>query len=218
VVDGHDAYDDLSEGLDDELDQDTDEFLAAWEAADKDAAQILREALADKRGTPPPPLVDVATRLRDEIRAELHPASWMHRGSGMGSDLPEDDAELLLCCLQAAVAAPEDRGLDVEEESMLDTLEHADWLGAVVSLVRAGVGAPADPAAIVRGIESCPEVDIPAGIDVDERSDLEAAFSIVWLAWIVAGCVDRDDRLTPVGEWALPRALARAWGTDFDAG
>jgi hypothetical protein len=105
----------------------------------------------------------------------------------------------------------------VEEESMLDTLEHADWLGAVVSLVRAGVGAPADPAAIVRGIESCPEVNIPAGIDLDERSHLEAAFSTVWLAWSAAGCVDRDDRLTAVGEWALPRSLARAWGADFDA-
>jgi hypothetical protein len=70
----------------------------------------------------------------------------------MGDQLPDDDAELLLSCLQAVVAAPADRGLDIEEETMLDTLEHADWLGAVVSLVRGGVGARADPDAIVRGM------------------------------------------------------------------
>jgi hypothetical protein len=217
VSEGRDSYGDLPEAFEDELDQDTDEFLAAWEAADKDAAELLREALADQRGAAPPPLADVATRLREEIRAGRHPAAWMHRGSGMGDQLPDSDAELLLRCLTAVIAAPEDRGIGVEEETMLDTLEHADWLGAVVSLVRAGPGAKADPSAIVRGIESCPEVNIPAGIDFDERGSLEAAFSIVSLAWLVAGCVDRDDRLTTVGEWALPRALARGWGADFDA-
>jgi hypothetical protein len=217
VAEGRDPYDELPADFDDELEEEVDELLASWEGADRDAAALLREALADHRGAEAPPLDDVAQHLRDEIGAHRHPAEWMRRGSGMGDQLPQDDAELLLRCLEAVISAREDRGLDVEEETMLDTLEHADWLGAVVSLVRAGVGARADAHSIVRGIESCPEVNIPAGIDFDERNHLEAAFSIVWLAWTAAGCVDRDDRLTAVGEWALPRALARAWGIDFDA-
>jgi hypothetical protein len=135
----------------------------------------------------------------------------------MGDQLPDDDAELLLSCLQAVVAAPADRGLDIEEETMLDTLEHADWLGGG-GLARAGRCRRTGRSRRDRARdESCPEVNIPAGIDLDERSGLEAAFSIVGLAWIVAGCVDRDDRLTAVGEWMQPRALARAWATDFDA-
>jgi hypothetical protein len=218
VAQGGDENDgELPGDFDEELDEDVEELLAAWDVADEDAASILCEALRDHRGAEPPPLDGVAGRLRDDIRARRDPAAWMHRGSGMGAKLPAEDAELLLRCLQAVVAGPEDRGLDVEEETMLDTLEHADWLGAVVSLVRAGPGASADPGAIVRGISHCPEVNIPEGVDDLEQSHLEASFSIVSLAWLVAGCVDRDERLTDVGEWALPRALARAWGADFDA-
>ena len=41
--------------------------------------------------------------------------------------------------------------------------------------------------------------------------------STVQLAWRGLGLIDRDDRLTEVGTWVLPRALARAWGVDFDA-
>ncbi len=203
--------------FDEELDPDVEELLSSWEAADSDAGTLLLKALADHRGADPPPLDGAAARLRKEIRAGHHAAAWMHRGSGMGDDLPPDDSDLLLRCLQAVIVGPEDRGLDVEEESMLDTLEHADWLGAVVSLVRAGEGARADPRSIVRGIETCPEVNIPGGLDDNERESLEAAFSIVSLAWLGAGCVDRDERLTAVGEWALPRALAQAWGAEFDA-
>jgi hypothetical protein len=45
---------------------------------------------------------------------------------------------------------------------------------------------------------------------------LEAAFWIVSLPWHVLGLTDPDQRLTPLGAWLLPRALARAWGADFD--
>jgi hypothetical protein len=218
VIEGRDFSGDLDDEFGDELDQDTEEFLAAWEAADANSAAILGEALAPKRGAPAPPLANAAARLREDIAAGHDPAAWMHRGTGMGGRLPEDDGELLIRCLEAVVGGPEDRGLEVQEETMLDTLEQADWLGAVVSLVRTGEGAPANPRAIVHGIETCPEVNVPAGIDDDERDHLETAFSIVSNAWFAAGCVDRDERLTAVGEWALPRALARAWGADFDAG
>jgi hypothetical protein len=31
------------------------------------------------------------------------------------------------------------------------------------------------------------------------------------------GVLDEDERLTRLGAWVLPRALARAWGSRFDA-
>jgi hypothetical protein len=34
--------------------------------------------------------------------------------------------------------------------------------------------------------------------------------------WEAVGAVDADRRLTALGAWGLPRALARAWGSDFD--
>jgi len=46
---------------------------------------------------------------------------------------------------------------------------------------------------------------------------LQAAFSILAVPWRVLGMIDREERLTDLGAWTLPRSLARAWGSDFDA-
>jgi hypothetical protein len=120
--------------------------------------------------------------------------------------------------LAAATISPqEETGLDVEEESLLFSLEHADWIGAIVSVVRAGAGANASPDALVDGIRDCPEVELESEIDIDDESHLEAAFWIVAVPWQILGLIDPDQRLTELGEWVLPRALARAWGGDFDA-
>ncbi len=79
-------------------------------------------------------------------------------------------------------------------------------------------GADCSPEALVDGIRACPEVELDAGLDPDEEASLETAFWILALPWQVLGLTDRDQRLTTLGAWALPRALARAWGTDFDDG
>jgi len=79
-------------------------------------------------------------------------------------------------------------------------------------------GGDASPAALVEGIRACPEVELEADLDLDDEADLETAFSILALPWHVLGVTDRDERLTALGAWILPRALARAWGSDFDAG
>ena len=47
---------------------------------------------------------------------------------------------------------------------------------------------------------------------------LQTAFWILVLPWHVFGVTDREQRLTALGAWILPRALARAWGSDFAAG
>jgi hypothetical protein len=123
----------------------------------------------------------------------------------------------VLRCAAATISPLDDPGLDPEEEASLDSLEHADWLGAIVSLVRAGRGAEASTKQLVEGIRTCPEVEIPSELDFDDVLFIETAFSIIVFPWFALGLTDRDERLTPIGAWVLPRALARAWGSDFDA-
>ena len=61
-----------------------------------------------------------------------------------------------------------------------------------------------------------------AGYSLKRRQSTQArrvprtAFWIVALPWQLLGLIDRDQRLTALGEWVLPRALARARGGDFD--
>ncbi|MEQ8840088.1 MAG: hypothetical protein RIB98_03835 [Acidimicrobiales bacterium] len=110
----------------------------------------------------------------------------------------------------AAMAAPTDLGpLSPAERDAVLTLEWADWLGAVIGLVRRGPGATVDGAALVDCINRCPEVDttIPKG----DRARIEWAFDVVIAPWDELG-ITEDGTLTPLGIEALPAALHRAWG------
>lgn len=203
-----------------ELDDDIDEFLAAWDEADRDAVAVLRRALDGLRGDRPPEggLAVVARQVREGLRGRGHPFGWIRQAAGLEAEaFPDDDVELLLRCAACTISPREETGLDAEEEAILLSLEHADWLGAIVTVARDGPGADASPDALVDGIRTCPEVELASELDLDDETHLEAAFWIVALPWQVLGLTDRDQRLTLVGAWVLPRALARAWGADFDA-
>lgn len=104
--------------------------------------------------------------------------------------------------------------LDTEQVAAIISLEHADWLGAVVGAVRAGPGAGADAGDLVAFIDDCPEVE--GVVDPEEVSLVEGPFDTVLYSWEAAGVVDGDRRLTELGCWLLPRALAWAWNADFD--
>lgn len=202
--------------LSDEL---ADEWIAEWDQADRDAVKVLSDALAQYRGQSPPgdQLTGAAGRVRSRLREGGRPLDWVQQAAGMSREsIPEDDAELLIQLAAATMSPQEETGLEVEEESALLTLEHADWLGAIVSAVRDGPGADASPDGLVDGIRRCPEVDSEADMDPDDESFVETAFWIIALPWEALGLIDRDQRLTTVGQWVLPRALARAWGGDFD--
>lgn len=82
--------------------------------------------------------------------------------------------------------------------------------------MREGAGCEASGEALADAVSHCPEVPLEADLDIGEELHLEAAVSIAVLAWLALGLIDRDERLTPLGAWALPRALARAWGGEFD--
>ena len=84
--------------------------------------------------------------------------------------------------------------------STLPALEPADWLGAVIGLVRSRAGAPARPGDLVACIDACPEIDGEVG--PDDASFLESAFDSVLRCWEAAGVVDANRRLTALGAWA----------------
>jgi hypothetical protein len=195
-------------------DDDVDDFVAALEAEEIEALQLMRDALPEAHSLPPPPeFKAVVTRLRRELprAGRLRPVK---RAAGW-KRLPEDDRELWLGTVGALVAMREDSGLDAEDESTIMAMETADWLGAVIGLVRAGIGGDAEPRALVEYINDCPEID--GDVEPDDAELIEFAFELVLPAWEAAGAVTSDRRLTALGRWGLPRALAWAWGHDFDA-
>lgn len=205
--------------LDPEDPGELDDFIAAWEQVDREAVEVLCDALGGHQGLPPPAteLVTAAARIREEMRADLYPLSWVRSAAGLEREsLPDGDAELLLRCASATISLREETGLEIEEEASLLSLEHGDWLAAVIVTAREGAGCEASAEALADGVSHCPEVPLETELDIDEELHLEASFSTAVLAWAALGLIDRDERLTPLGAWALPRALARAWGGEFD--
>lgn len=79
--------------------------------------------------------------------AGVYPYDWIGRAAGLDREpLPGDGKELLLRCVAATISPREETGLDIDGEAMLSSIEHADWIGAIVSAVRAGPGVDASPA------------------------------------------------------------------------
>lgn len=204
----------MSDGpFDDELDA----WLAEEEEVDREAAELLRAALSAARAAlPPAELPTTAQRLRTTLSSGAD-LGWVSTAAGLGDALPGSDVELMTTLVAASISPREETGLEAEEESLLLTLERADWLGAIVELVRAGAGARARAADLVAAVYRCPEVEISPDADHDDDEITEAGFDLVSAAWITLGVLDEDDRLTALGVWVLPRGLARAWGSDFDA-
>lgn len=202
-------------GLDDDLDD--EEFLAAWGRAESEAAGLLRQALPEVAALPPPAaeLAAAAARVRAGLAAGRWPYRHLARAAGWRRRPPRDDLQCWLGAAGGLVAMREESGLDPEEEAALVTLEFADWVGAVVGLTRAGVGARAEPADLVRHIAACPEIE--GAVDPDEVALVELGFEPAVAAWEATGALDGQRRLTALGRWGLPRALAWAWGGAFGA-
>lgn len=199
-------------------------MFQAWRQVEGEAAAILRDALAEQRELAPDPdaIAAAAATFRERLRSGDPHAAWMSRAAGLPDALtwgrvgpPMGDEDHLLECLSATVSWQEDPGLPAAQRDRILELEIADWLGAIIGLVRAGPGTDADPAALLTHIEACPEIE-PDTLDEETRLAIVRAFEVVVPAWQAAGVVDADQRLTAVGAWLLPRAAAIAWGHDFD--
>ncbi len=201
----------------DEEDEELEEFLAAIEEAEKEAASLVVRALPELRETEPPAgeLAACSEQLRAGLISGEWPYEYILNAAGWEKDeLPAEDKELWLGAAGALISPYEEMGMDSEEEAVVMALELADWLGAVVGLVRAGVGASASPETLVGYINECPEVD--GKIEDEDASVVETAFEMVLPTWEAAGAIDQQRRLTALGKWGLPRALVCAWGGDFE--
>jgi tetratricopeptide (TPR) repeat protein len=197
--------------------EEVEEFLAAVEQAQREAARLVARALPDLQATEPPAaeLAAYSEQLRAGLSGGGWPYEYISNAAGWDKDgLPAEARELWLEATAALISPYEEPGMDPEEEASVMALEHADWLGAVVGLARGGVGASAAPEALVSYINECPEVD--GAIEDEDAGVVEMAFELVLPTWEATGAIDPHWRLTALGEWGLPRALVRAWGGEFE--
>jgi hypothetical protein len=208
-------------------DEQDDEFLAEWDAAEAEALAELRAVLGQlpERPRPEAELRGACDRVRAAMKESGWPGELLAACGGLDSrSLPHDDVELWLT-LAAGIVAPQNdlQGdnagedepgspgeLTEDEEAMvaLCALDHNDWLAATSALARGGPGSPAAEDDLARYVS---EFDPD---DFDDQADAAAGmFLHVVGLWRVLGAVDDTDRLTPLGWWGLPEALLRAWAS-----
>ncbi|MGH3375168.1 MAG: hypothetical protein ACRDP6_10540 [Actinoallomurus sp.] len=202
------------DGYDDLTDFDAEGFLEEWQEADRAAVKLLREALPNVVSATAP--ADALAEAVQRIRA--HVAEWPHRhlaaAADWGKQPPADDETLWIQAAGALVSMNGESGLGSHEESSLMTLQHGDWAGAVVGLARGGAGTRAWPEDLFKLADNCPEIE--GSYETDDREPIEFAFGLIVPIWEAVGALDEHRRLTALGHWGLPRALAWAWDGSMD--
>ena len=175
------------------------------------AADVVRRALGEPLAPDaldPAAVVAAAATLRAAADTEDELAQWLAASVGP-IDLDEPDADVVLAVLAAAVAPASLMPLTGDARQAVLELEFADWLGAVLGVVRAGAGTHVDPDVLVDHVNRCPEVT--STIPKTDRARVAWAFAVAVEAWGPLGVVDPDNCLTDFGAAVLPAALVRAW-------
>jgi hypothetical protein len=158
-------------------------------------------------------LARIEAEVEDERRHARELLVRALRGHWQAAPPPQvGDPEGLIDAVAETISPEDIEEADVAELSLIGALEPADWIGAVVSAVRAGPGAPADPASLVAGIHACPEIELAPEFDPESDELVETAFGILEPSWQELGVLDLDSRLTALGAWVLPRALLLVYG------
>jgi hypothetical protein len=223
---GEEGFDDVGGGA-----PGPDDLSLAWDAAERYAVTLLREALPQAQGVPVPAeeLSVAAARFRSAGRKwpykQLARAAW---GQRPRKGTPADEVDLWLEAAGALATMRRHVGVDSPSLEPVTSLRPADWAGAVIGLVRSGVNTVATAEDLVRYARQCPEIrgaeaageedeayDPFAGGLADDES-LRRGFEVALLFWEAIGAVSEQRWLTRLGWWGLPRALARAWNGDFD--
>jgi hypothetical protein len=208
-----------------------DDLCLAWDAAERYAVSLLRDALPQARDVPVPDgeLTAAAARFRSAARRRPYrQLARAARGQRRRGRSPAGEADLWLEAAGAMATMRRHVGVDSPLLEPVTLLRPADWAGAVIGLVRSGVNTIVSAPDLVRYARQCPEImdaagpgdeaaayDPFAGGGTDDES-LGRGFEVVLLAWEAIGAVSEQGWLTGLGWWGLPRALARAWNGDFD--
>jgi hypothetical protein len=100
---------------------------------------------------------------------------------------------------------------EVEVESTVMALQHADWLGLAMGVVRRGPGGVLDPVLVQADIDALEDVEG----EIEDREGHLAVLQVALLhltpLWQDLGVLDEDAQFTERGVWGLPRALCRLW-------
>lgn len=201
----------MTDDFEDWLDDD-DEWLAAWDEVDRQAAEVLREACPAELTSPAPDEVRAAAAaLREGLAHGRWPFDYFVNALGGARDALTRDLDLWVGALASTMSPPEDPGTDIEQQSAVAALMHADWLGMVVGLVRRGAGAELSAAAAQRDIDTLPELEGEVEDPDGQLSVLEMAVTSLTPHWQALGVLDDDRRLTELGRWGLPNALLVTW-------
>ena len=224
-------------------DRGPDDLALAWDATDRYAVMLLWQALPEVRSVQAP--ADALHAAAEVIRSSMRkrPYKQLARRVWRRGRPPARDTELWLDAAGAMATMDHHLGTDPRTLGALAVLRPADWAGAVIGMVRAGIGVPVTGADLVRYARECPEItkgqepdddgqargsddqayrpdgqayDPFASGQADDQS-LHRAFEAALVCWEAVGAVNEQWWLTGLGWWGLPRALARAWNRDFDA-
>ena len=171
------------------------------------ARDMLRRAVGEFPAVEQAGITAAAARLRAAAAADEPIARWLAASLGP-VDLDTTDLEVVVAALAAAVAPFTLAPLEVTERDAVLTLEWADWLGAVIDLVRAGEGAAVDGESLVDAVNRCAEVT--STIPKSDRARIAWAFDVCTGPWAPLGLAGADG-LTVLGTALLPRALDQAW-------
>jgi len=175
--------------------------------ADAWAVQVLDRALGDT-GTPDAEAVaGAAAVLRAAAVADDRLAQWLAASEGP-VDLDEPDLNVVLAALAAAIAPARMEPLAADARRAVLELEWADWLGAIIGIVRAGAGVSVDPVDLVDQINRCHEVT--SVIPKADRARVAWAFGVVTEPWEPLG-IAVDNMLTEFGSRVLPLGLRTGW-------
>lgn len=195
--------------------EEEEEWLAELEAADHQAAEVLRAACSDvlAQGPPTESLSRAVSSLRHGVDTGSWPYDYFTAACGWRPAPADEDHSLWLQALAATISPPDDPGTDPEEQSAVFALQHADWLGIVVGLVRRGPGARFSAKRVVEDIASLSDIEDESVDPEDEAAGLDMAVLVLTPLWQALGVLDDDERLTTLGRWGLPGALDLVWST-----
>jgi hypothetical protein len=166
------------------LDEEDEEFLAEWDAADAEALAAT-QALLDRVDVRPRPDADLrraAGRLRRDLARPGWPGRMLAECSGLRpKHLPSDDTELWLS-LAAGVASPQgpdDWDKPGQDDDEVDSeiaaicaIDHFDWLAVITALAEGGPGTPASAADLAGYVRDYDPEDLD---DPDDEDDPDGA-------------------------------------------
>ena len=125
--------------------------------------------------------------------------------------LTDDKARWVAALAETISPSEEPKEHEIEAVSALMALQHADWLGLAMGVVRRGPGNALDPELVQADIDRLDDVDD----EIEDREGHRAvlAMALLHLAplWQRLDVLDAHDRLTERGVWGVPKALHLIW-------